>query len=50
MFSMTSSSGFASDTPAANNKGYFKPTGHSIDIGWQWNSYKDKSKRKKKEE
>jgi hypothetical protein len=23
-------------------EGYFKPTGDNLDIGWQWNSYKDK--------
>jgi len=29
MFAMASSSGFASGTPIANNKGYFKLTGDS---------------------
>jgi hypothetical protein len=27
------------------SEGYFKPTSDNLDIGWQWNSYKDKSKK-----
>jgi hypothetical protein len=26
-------------------EGYFKPADDNLDIGWQWNSYKDKSKK-----
>jgi hypothetical protein len=27
------------------SKGYFKPTGDNLDIGWQWNFCKGKSKK-----
>jgi hypothetical protein len=27
------------------SKDYFKPTGDNLDIGWQWNFCKDKSRK-----
>jgi hypothetical protein len=41
---MSSSSGSIAASGTAENRGFIKPTGDSLDIAWKWNSYADASK------